>query len=71
MKVSSILVILVCAVTFTGCSGNKNKKYDVDNDPVKYTPPSNSDATNPSLADTAYVNKDTVKKYDTSNKSKH
>lgn len=57
-------MVVLCFATF-GCKG-KDKKMDVNNDPVKYTPPSNSDATNPSLADTAYVNKDTAKKYDSS-----
>ncbi len=42
---------------FLSCSGNKIKD---EKDPTNVVVPSNSDATNPSLADTAYHRNDSV-----------
>jgi len=46
------------------CHGTASKDYDKKekNDPAKINVPSNSDATNPSLADTANSQKDTATK---------
>ncbi len=68
MKFQQAFLGLCLSFLFLCCAHDKNKKYDVNDDPAKTVIPSNSDATNPSLADTAYVNKDTVKKYDSSKK---
>lgn len=62
MKPKNLLVAVFLYSLLVCCKHNKDKKYDVNDDPAKMAIPSNSDATNPSMADTAYVNKDTVKK---------
>jgi hypothetical protein len=64
MKHKHFLLIIFLSLLSVCCKHNKDKKYDVNDDPAKMAIPSNNDATNPSMADTAYVNKDTVKKHE-------
>jgi len=49
-------------IALFACSNNKKKDKS---DPTNITVPSNSDATNPSLADTAYTKYDSSSKKDT------
>lgn len=60
----TISVIAICA-----CSNKKNKQ-NTDTDPTRIVVPSNSDATNPSLADTAYREYDSVSKKDSTKKTR-
>jgi hypothetical protein len=64
MKTKSFLVAVMIATTILSCHGTASKDYDKKekNDPAKIDVPSNSDATNPSLADTTNSQKDTTKK---------
>jgi hypothetical protein len=64
MKVKNGLLALIISVSLLACHGTANKDYDKKekNDPAKIDVPSNSDATNPSLADSANSNKDSVSK---------
>jgi hypothetical protein len=51
----SILSVAIIAMTLS-CSSNKSK-VKIKEDPTNMVVPENSNATNPSLADTAYSNK--------------
>jgi uncharacterized membrane protein len=64
MKTKNILVVLIITISIVSCHGTSSKDYDKKekNDPAKINVPSNSDATNPSLADTANSQKDTSTK---------
>jgi len=56
------LMFLVVFAGAMACHGKSNKDYDKGekNDPATMSVPSNSDATNPGLADTAKAKKDTT-----------
>jgi hypothetical protein len=64
MKTNFFLVALIVVSAIISCHGTSSKDYDKKekNDPGKIGVPSNSDATNPSLADTANSKKDTSTK---------
>ena len=64
MKTKNILIALIITMSIVSCHGTSSKDYDKKekNDPGKIEVPSNSDATNPSLADTANSPKDTTTK---------
>jgi hypothetical protein len=64
MKAKSLLIGAMIAVSITSCHGTSSKDYDKKekNDPAKINVPSNDDATNPSLADTANSKKDSAVK---------
>jgi hypothetical protein len=64
MKTKSFLVAVIIAAALSSCQGTSSKDYDKKekNDPAKINVPSNSDATNPSLADTANSKSDTTSK---------
>jgi len=59
-----MLIPLIITTSVMACHGTASKDYDKKekNDPAKINVPSNSDATNPSLADTANSQKDTATK---------
>ena len=65
-----ILSLVAGAVCFTGCgnndSGTSTNKDSAasktDSSATLIPPPDNSSATNPSMADTAFLKKDTIKK---------
>lgn len=61
MKTKNILIALIITVSIVSCHGTSSKDYDKKekNDPGKIAVPRNSDATNPSLADTANSKSDT------------
>ena len=58
---AAFLLLFIFAVS---CHGKSSKDYDKDekNDPAKMHVPANSDATNPSLADSAYSKEDSTHK---------
>ncbi|HEX4372088.1 MAG TPA: hypothetical protein VHZ50_02180 [Puia sp.] len=62
MKAKNIVMAIIIAAGILSCHGTSSKDYDKKekNDPAKIDVPSNSDATNPSLADTAHSQKDTT-----------
>jgi hypothetical protein len=62
MKVKVILAAVLSIAALHACHGTASKDYDKKekNDPAQIVVPSNSDATNPSLADTANSKKDTT-----------
>jgi hypothetical protein len=62
MKTKTFLVAVIISAILFSCHGTSSKDYDKKekNDPGKMTVPANSDATNPSLADTANSQKDTT-----------
>jgi hypothetical protein len=64
MKTKNILIALIITAAMVSCHGASSKDYDKKekNDPAKINVPSNSDATNPSLADTANSKSDTSAK---------
>jgi hypothetical protein len=64
MKIKNFLIAALIASAIISCHGTSSKDYDKKekNDPAKIDVPSNSDATNPSLADTANSKKDTTTK---------
>jgi hypothetical protein len=68
MKISIFFFTALIILMLLACSNNKSGKTQ-NEDPAKITVPSNSDATNPSLADTAYskLKRDSVKNIDTLN----
>jgi hypothetical protein len=59
---TTVILSTILTLLFLSCSDNTGKTQS--DDPAKTTIPGNSDATNPSLADTAYskLKKDSVKK---------
>ncbi|HLX93229.1 MAG TPA: hypothetical protein VKR32_16205 [Puia sp.] len=63
MKPKTIILSFSVAFIF-GCHGTASKDYDKKekNDPANIAVPNNSDATNPSLADSARIEKDSAKK---------
>jgi hypothetical protein len=64
MKVNVIIAGAIAIAGLMSCHGTSSKDYDKNekNDPTQVTVPSNSDATNPSLADTANSKRDTTTK---------
>jgi hypothetical protein len=65
MKWINLFLIAIFIAVLFSCHGKSSKDYDKDekNDPTKIDVPSNKDATNPSLADTANSKRDsTIKK---------
>jgi hypothetical protein len=64
MKTKNILIALIISTSIFSCHGTSSKDYDKKekNDPAKIDVPGNSDATNPSLADTTNSKKDTSAK---------
>ncbi|HSZ86688.1 MAG TPA: hypothetical protein VK787_11700 [Puia sp.] len=64
MKTKTLLGAIIIATAIFSCHGTSSKDYDKKekNDPAKIDVPGNSDATNPSLADTAKSQKDTTTK---------
>jgi hypothetical protein len=64
MKLRYILTASIIAFCVVSCHGTQSKDYDKNekNDPASISVPSNSDATNPSLADTTYAKKDSSSK---------
>ena len=54
-----IAILAICFFSILSCTNKKNKE---STDPANVVVPSNSDATNPSLADTAYGKSDSAKK---------
>jgi len=62
MKSINVFLIAIFTVILFSCHGKSSKDYDKNekNDPAKIDVPSNSDATNPSLADSAHSKKDSV-----------
>ena len=70
MKFYTTFFFALIIAMIAGCAGN-SEKPQID-DPAKTTIPGNSDATNPSLADTAYskLKKDSVKKNMDTSKNK-
>jgi hypothetical protein len=64
MKLNLIIAGAITIAGILSCHGTASKDYDKNekNDPTQVTVPSNSDATNPSLADTANSKRDTTVK---------
>jgi hypothetical protein len=61
MKKYPALLAAFAICMLLSCSHRKSK-VEMKEDPGNIVVPSNSDATNPSLADTAYKSKDSLKK---------
>ena len=68
----SFCLALSIVAVFGSCGGSDNKSTKTDTTGDKTLPPpaDNSSATNPSLADTAYPSKDTMKTHGDSVRSK-
>jgi len=64
MKLNLMVAAAITIAGIISCHGTSSKDYDKNekNDPTQVTVPSNSDATNPSLADTANSKRDTTMK---------